>query len=101
MSVERKQLILALTPPAAVALLRFGGGALLALFDMGWRCGPRNTMDVVLVILLVVAMHRCTKVLERLADARPSKATACWRWQCLSCHAPRLCIPYFSAGTTG
>ena len=76
MGAERKRLILALTPPAAVALLRFGGGALLAWFDMGWRCGPRNTMDVILVILLVVAMHRCTKVLERLADGHPSRATA-------------------------
>ena len=34
-------------------------------------------MDVILVILLVVAMHRCTKVLERLAGARPSRAAVC------------------------
>lgn len=62
MSVERKQLILALTPPAAVALLRFGGGALLALFDMGWRCGPRYTMDFLLMGLMLVTAVRLTRI---------------------------------------
>ena len=41
MSIERKRLIRALIPPAAVALLRFGGGGVLAPVGMGWRWGPR------------------------------------------------------------
>lgn len=76
MSAERKQLILALTPPAAVALLRFGGGVVLSWFGMGWRCGPRNIMDVILIVLLVVAMYHCTKVLEQLASVHPSQSVA-------------------------
>ena len=76
MSIERKRLIRALIPPAAVALLRFGGGVVLSWFDMGWRCGPRYIMDFILIILLIVAMYHCTKVLDQLASVHPSKSVA-------------------------
>ena len=76
MSIERKRLIRALIPPAAVALLRFGGGVVLSWFDMGWRCGPRYVMDFILIILLIAAMYHCTKVLDRLASVHPTKSVA-------------------------
>lgn len=62
MSIERKRLIFALIPPAAVALLRFGGGAVLALFGMGWRCGPRYAMDFILMGLMLVTAVRLTHI---------------------------------------
>ena len=76
MKLEHKRLLRAAIPPAAVALLRFGGGVVLSWFGMGWRCGPRNIMDVILIVLFVVAMYHCTKVLEQLASVHPSKSVA-------------------------
>lgn len=76
MRSETKRLLRAAVPLSAVLLVRFGGGAVLALFDMGWRCGPRYAMDAILVILFIVAMYHCTTVLEQLASVHPSKSVA-------------------------
>ena len=76
MKLEHKRLLQAVIPLSVVALLRFGGGVVLPWFGMGWRCGPRNIMDFILIVLLAVAMHRCTKVLEHLANEHPARAAA-------------------------
>ena len=62
MKLEHKRLLQAAIPPAAVALLRFGGGAVLALFGMGWRCGPRYAMDFLLMGLILVTAVRLTRI---------------------------------------
>ena len=33
-----------------VLLVRFGGNMVLSLFDLGWRCLPRNMMDMVCIV---------------------------------------------------
>ena len=38
---------------ALVLLVRFGGGGLLALFGMGWRCDLRNGMNLIWSVLLI------------------------------------------------
>lgn len=62
MKLEHKRLLQAAIPPAAVALLRFGGGAVLELFGMGWRCGPRYAMDFLLMGLMLVTAVRLTRI---------------------------------------
>lgn len=64
MKTKNKQLFRAAILPASVALLRFGGGTLLAQFNMGWRCGPRQTMDLILMILLAVTAFRFIQILD-------------------------------------
>lgn len=71
MRAKNKQLLRAAILPVSVALLRFGGGALLAQFDMGWRCGPRYTMDFILMVLLVVTAFRFIWILGTPADKVP------------------------------
>lgn len=68
MREKNKQLLRAAILPVSVALLRFGGGILLAQFNMGWRCGPRYTMDFILMILLVVTAFRFIWIIDTPAD---------------------------------
>ena len=72
MKLEHKRLLQAAIPPAAVALLRFGGGAVLALFGMGWRCGPRYAMDFLLMGLSVLPAFPSTKNIRPYGCVRRS-----------------------------
>lgn len=77
MKRDTKRLLHTAVLLGGAALLRFGGEGVLSLFGMGWRYTPQYVMDVIIVGLLMVAMYRCMKILERLAGERPSGAAVC------------------------
>lgn len=47
-----RRLVRALAGAAAVLAVRYGGGFLLALAGLGWRCWVRNLMGLALCVLL-------------------------------------------------
>ena len=49
----------------AVVLVRFGGGVLLEWNDMGWRTTPRNLMDVLLIIALLLTIYQTMAALTK------------------------------------
>ena len=51
-TVERRRMVRTLAGAAAVLTVRYGGGFLLALAGLGWRCWVRNLMVLVLCVLL-------------------------------------------------
>ena len=51
-TVEWRRMVRALAGAAAVLTVRYGGGFLLALAGLGWRCWVRNLMVLVLCVLL-------------------------------------------------
>ena len=51
-TVERRRMVRALAGAAAVLTVRYGGGFLLALAGLGWRCWVRNLMVLALCVLL-------------------------------------------------
>jgi len=54
---ERKKLRLSAFLACVILALRFGGGAVLARLDMGWRCTPRYTLDFILLLLLLISVY--------------------------------------------
>lgn len=66
----RKRLARSVLLLGGTALVCFGGEAVLAQFDMGWRCGPYNLMLFLCVILFVVTLWRCLNVLSLLENTR-------------------------------
>lgn len=54
MKAETKRLIRVAIPLGIVLLIRFGGAVILALFGLGWRCTPRNIMNIVCMLLLLI-----------------------------------------------
>ena len=51
-TVEWRRMVRALAGAAAVLTVRYGGGFLLALAGLGWRCWVRNLMVLALCVLL-------------------------------------------------
>lgn len=51
-TVERRRMVRTLAGAAAVLTVRYGGGFLLALAGLGWRCWVRNLMVLALCVLL-------------------------------------------------
>lgn len=54
-----------------VATVCFGGGAILACFDMGWRCTPFNIMLFLCAVLFIITLWRSLNVLSVLEDTNP------------------------------
>lgn len=72
----RKRLLRSVLLLGGAALVCFGGEAVLAQFDMGWRCGPFNLMLFLCVVLFVVMVWRCLNVLSLLENTRSVLQTA-------------------------
>ena len=56
-------------------LLRFGGEWALSLFGMGWRCTPRNILNLAWMVLLIMAAWRLLRDMPP-----PSKRSASRPW---------------------
>lgn len=56
--IPKKVLSLPAVLLAATLLLRFGGEWVLSLAGMGWRCMPRNIMNLAWMVLLILAAWR-------------------------------------------
>ena len=67
---SRRKLVRSVLPLGGAALVCFGGEAVLAQFDMGWRCGPFNLMLLLCAALFVVMLWRCLNVLSLLENTR-------------------------------
>lgn len=67
--VPRKKLLRSVLLLGGAALICFGGGAVLAQFDMGWRCAPFNIMLLLCVVLFAIMLWRCMNVLGLLENA--------------------------------
>lgn len=66
--VPRKKLLRSVFLLGGAALICFGGGAVLAQFDMGWRCAPFNIMLFLCVVLFAIMLWRCMNVLRLLEN---------------------------------
>lgn len=67
----RKKLLHPVLLLGGAALVCFGGEAALALFDMGWRCAPYNTMLFLCGVLFIVTLWRSMKALSFLGNTHP------------------------------
>ena len=56
-----------------VLLVRFGGNMVLSLFEMGWRCLPRNMMDLLWVSFLLALLIQGMQVLAERWESRPER----------------------------
>ena len=68
-TVERRRMVRALAGAAAVLTVRYGGGFLLALAGLGWRCWVRNLMVLALCVLLFQGIWYGLQVLGELEPA--------------------------------
>jgi len=68
----RKKLLRSVLLLGGVALVCFGGEAVLAQFGMGWRCAPYNAMLVLCFVLLIVVLWRCMNALTLLENTDPA-----------------------------
>lgn len=73
---SRRKLVRSVLPLGGAALVCFGGEAVLAQFDMGWRCGPFNLMLLLCAALFVVMLWRCLNVRSLLENTRSVLQTA-------------------------
>lgn len=55
-----------------VVTICFGGEAVLARFDMGWRCTPFNTMLILGAILFIIILGFGMKEFSALKDTNPT-----------------------------
>jgi len=78
---ERKKLLRTALLLGAVALLRFGGEAVLSWMDMGWRCTPRYVLDFMFGALLLITVYRCKRALGPLESRFSSHPTVYWSSQ--------------------
>ena len=69
-TVERRRMVRALAGAAAVLTVRYGGGFLLALAGLGWRCWVRNLMVLALCVLLFQGIWYGLQVLGERPQVR-------------------------------
>lgn len=64
----RKKLLRSVLLLGGATLICFGGEAMLAQFDMGWRCTPFNIMLFLCAVLFVIVLWHCMNVLSLLEN---------------------------------
>lgn len=69
--IPRKKLLCFAFLLGITAMICFGGKAILACFDMGWRCTPFNIMLFLCAILFIITLWRCLNVLSLLENTKP------------------------------
>lgn len=67
---EHRQLLRVAVPLLLLLILRFGGTGVLSLLHMGWRCAPRNLMDMLLKVLILLTIWRGLYAYTALPAAR-------------------------------
>ena len=70
--ISHKILVFSISLLCVVAILCFGGNAILSMFGMGWRCKPFNTMLQLCFVLIVPILLCSIKGLISLEDANPA-----------------------------
>ncbi len=94
---EWRKLLYTALALGVVALLRFGGQAVLSLMGMGWRLAPRYAMDFVFGVLLMVTAYRCDRALGPLEHKWPARPSSYW-FSRFALTAALFLVPFFMAG---
>lgn len=79
-TVERRRMVRALAGAAAVLTVRYGGGFLLALAGLGWRCWVRNLMVLALCVLLFQGIWYGLQALGERPRVRGAGRRSSWVW---------------------
>lgn len=79
-TVERRRMVRALAGAAAVLTVRYGGGFLLALAGLGWRCWVRNLMVLALCVLLFQGIWCGLQVLGERPRSGGAGRRSSWVW---------------------
>lgn len=66
--ISHKILVFSTSLLCVVAMLCFGGNAILSMFGMGWRCTPFNTMLMLCAILSIIILCCCTCEFVRIKN---------------------------------
>lgn len=69
---SHKKLVFSVSMLGAMAMVCFGGEAILNHFNMGWRCTPFNTMLNLCVILLIITLWQCMNELCLVENINPT-----------------------------